>query len=77
MVWYATGQSHFVPNTIHLHTMIRKINTISVAIFAIIAIVLPGCQAIADIFKAGVWVGIIIVVVILFVILAIGRAFKK
>ena len=57
--------------------MIRKLNSITLALFAIIAVVVPGCQAIADIFKAGVWVGIIIVVVIVVLIAAIGRAFKK
>lgn len=40
-------------------------------------IMLSGCQAIADIFKAGVWVGIIIVVVIIFLIIfIIGKAKK-
>jgi uncharacterized membrane protein YkvI len=57
--------------------MIKKINSVALALFATIAIVLPGCQAIADIFKAGVWVGIIIVIVIVVLIAAIGRAFKK
>jgi len=38
---------------------------------------LSGCQAIADIFKAGVWVGIIIVFVVIFLIVfLIGRAKK-
>lgn len=35
----------------------------------LISIVLPGCQAIGDIFKAGVWSGIIIVVLIIALIL--------
>jgi hypothetical protein len=44
----------------------------------IIAITLSGCQAIADIFKAGVWVGIIIVVVIIVIVFwLISKAGKK
>ena len=34
-----------------------------------ISVVLPGCQAIGDVFKAGVWSGIIIVVLIIALIL--------
>ncbi len=44
---------------------------------AVCAFTLAGCQAIGDIFKAGVWVGVIVVVVILGIILMIARAFKK
>ena len=76
----ATGHSDFVPNITHFTPMIRKINTFSTVTFtllAILAVVVPGCAAIADIFKAGVWVGIIVVVVIVVLIAAIGRAFKK
>ena len=44
----------------------------------IVAIMLSSCQAIADIFKAGVWVGVIIVVVIIVIIFwLIGKAGKK
>jgi len=44
----------------------------------IMAITLSSCQAIADIFKAGVWVGIIIVVVIIVIVLwLISKAGKK
>lgn len=38
---------------------------------------LSGCQAIADIFKAGVWVGItIVVVVIVLIVFLISKAKK-
>ena len=40
-------------------------------------IVLSGCTAVGDIFKAGVWVGIIIVVVVILIIVWIASAFKK
>ena len=38
----------------------KKITLFSV--FALVIVFLPGCQIIGDIFKAGVWVGIILVV---------------
>ncbi|MBC7628497.1 phosphatidate cytidylyltransferase [Ferruginibacter sp.] len=45
---------------------------------AIIIIVLPGCQAIGQIFKAGIWTGIFIVALIIGVILYLtSRAGKK
>ncbi len=40
--------------------------------------VLSGCQAIGDIFKAGVWVGVLVVVLIIGVIIwLVTRASKK
>ncbi|MEO8413801.1 MAG: hypothetical protein ABI472_09085 [Ginsengibacter sp.] len=43
-----------------------------------LAITLSSCEAIAGIFKAGVWVGVIIVVVIIVVIFwLISKAGKK
>lgn len=40
--------------------------------------ILSGCEAIGTIFKAGMWSGIIIVVVIIFLIVfLIGRSKKK
>ena len=45
--------------------------------FAFSLVTLSGCQAIADIFKAGVWVGIMIVFVVIFlVVFFIGRSKK-
>jgi len=39
--------------------------------------VLSSCQAIADIFKAGVWVGVILVVLVIVIILwLVGKAKK-
>ena len=38
---------------------------------------LSGCQAIGDIFKAGVWVGIIVVAAVIFLIIfLVGKAKK-
>ncbi len=43
----------------------NKLNlTTIVSLLLVVAVTLSSCQAIAGIFKAGVWVGIIIVVVI-------------
>lgn len=45
-----------------------------ISIVLVISLFLPGCQAIADIFKAGMWSGIIIVVLIVGLILfLVGR----
>lgn len=42
---------------------------------AFILVTLSGCQAIGDIFKAGVWVGIIVVVaVVLLVVFLVGKS---
>jgi len=36
----------------------------------------PGCEAIGDIFKAGIWVGVIIVIAILAVVGFLIKIFK-
>jgi hypothetical protein len=44
------------------------------SLFVLVAVIFSSCQAIGDIFKAGVWSGIIIVVVIVALIIWIfGR----
>jgi hypothetical protein len=44
----------------------------------IVAITLSSCQAIADIFKAGVWFGVIgIIVIIVIIFWLISKAGKK
>jgi hypothetical protein len=40
-------------------------------------ILIPGCEFIGDVFKAGVWVGIIIVIAIFAVIAFIIKMFKS
>ncbi len=55
----------------------RNIKTV---IFSLIfmAVTLTSCQAIAGIFKAGIWVGIVIVVVIVAIIFwLVSKAGKK
>jgi hypothetical protein len=36
-----------------------------VTLVLLVSLVIAGCQAIADIFQAGVWVGVVLVLVIL------------
>ena len=36
----------------------------------------PGCEFIGDVFKAGIWVGIIIIIAVIAVILFIVKMFK-
>ncbi|CAN5203367.1 hypothetical protein BH11BAC5_BH11BAC5_39990 [soil metagenome] len=56
-----------------------KKSTLSTLLLVAVAItVLPGCQAIGDIFKAGMWAGILVVVIVVGLILyLISRAGKK
>ena len=47
----------------------KRSNTLFFALLLFITSATSGCQAIGDIFKAGVWVGVIIVVVVIAIIL--------
>ena len=49
----------------------------AVPLFLILMVSLSSCQAIAGIFKAGVWVGIIIVVIIIALIFWLISKMKK
>lgn len=45
-----------------------------IALVLLLAIAVPGCAAIAGIFKAGMWVGVIMVLVVLGLVFAlVGR----
>ena len=56
----------------------KKINLSFILAAFTIMLTLESCQAITGIFKAGVWVGIVIVVVVVALILwLIGKAGKK
>ena len=58
--------------------MKKKLITPSLLVFILLAfITIPGCQFIEDVFKVGVWVGIIIVVAVLALIALIIKSFKK
>jgi len=54
-------------------------NRFSVFFAVLVSAVLlaPGCEVIGGIFKAGMWVGVIVVVLILALIFGIGRMFRK
>ncbi len=43
----------------------------------IVSMMLTGCDTIGDIFKAGIWVGIIIVIAVIAVIAFIVKIFSK
>lgn len=45
--------------------------------FLLSLLLLPGCEFIGDVFKTGLWVGIIIVIAIIVIIALIARIFSK
>jgi hypothetical protein len=55
----------------------KKINNSIVALILFSLSLLSGCQVIGDIFKAGVWVGILLVVVVVGIIVMIISKAKK
>jgi len=58
--------------------MKKSISILLAGFIIISSIFLSGCQAIGDIFKAGVWVGVIIVILIIaLIIFIISRAGKS
>jgi hypothetical protein len=46
-------------------------------LFILITTLFTSCSAIADIFEAGVWTGLIVVIIIAMVIIFIFRAMRK
>lgn len=52
-----------------------KFNLIPVVLFLMLS--LSSCEAIGAIFKAGVWVGIVIIVIVLVIIFWLIRKFSK
>jgi cytosine/uracil/thiamine/allantoin permease len=56
----------------------KKLNFPTLFLIATLITFLPGCQAIGDVFKAGMWTGILVVVIIVGLILyLISRAGKN
>lgn len=53
----------------------NKLNLIPILIMLVLA--LSSCEAIGAIFKAGIWVGIVVVVIILIIIFWVIRKFSK
>jgi hypothetical protein len=55
----------------------KRNNALLFALLVSIVFTVSSCQAIADIFKAGVWVGVLLVVVVIGVIFwLVGKARK-
>jgi len=48
-----------------------------VALFGAITLALGGCRVVGDIFKAGVWVGVVAVVVVLALIGGVGALARR
>jgi|GEM_PF-3076715 len=49
----------------------------TVALFGAITLALGGCRVVGDIFKAGVWVGVVAVVVVLALIGGVGALARR
>ena len=58
-----------------MNQLVRRLPLLFVFLFSAVLLV-PGCQVIGDIFKAGVWVGIIVVIIVLALIFGVARMFK-
>ncbi|MDB5278455.1 hypothetical protein QWZ08_02245 [Ferruginibacter paludis] len=55
-----------------------KKTTLSTLLLVAVAItLLPGCQAIGDIFKAGMWTGILVVVIVVGLIIYLISRFGR
>lgn len=55
----------------------KKRHSLNLLLLLLLSTVFTGCSAIADIFEAGVWTGLIVVVIITLVIIFIARIFKR
>jgi hypothetical protein len=53
-----------------------RIKLHQILLLVTMAFTLTGCEALADIFRAGFWVGLVIAVVVIGIILLVIRAFK-
>jgi len=53
------------------------LNLVHLSLIFVSLIILPGCEFIGDVFKAGIWVGIIIIIAIIAVIAFVIRMFRK
>jgi uncharacterized membrane protein YkvI len=58
--------------------MKKKLVTPSSLVFIFLTVcTIPGCQFIEDVFKVGIWVGVIIVIAVLALVALIIKSFKK
>lgn len=52
----------------------QLVRILLIVLFAVTVVTMTGCAAIAGIFKAGVWTGVILVVIVVgIVVLLVGR----
>lgn len=57
--------------------MKKNISVIYIMIvFVALLVILPGCEFIGDVFKAGIWVGIIIIIAVIAVIAFVVKMFR-
>ncbi len=52
-------------------------NLLFILILTLIPLTVTGCEFIGDIFKTGIWVGVIIVIAVIAVIAFIAKLFSK
>jgi predicted lysophospholipase L1 biosynthesis ABC-type transport system permease subunit len=57
-----------VPEQIRKRRLLMKPSSYPLVVFFLLAVALAGCEAIGDIFKAGVWTGVILVILVIGVI---------
>jgi uncharacterized membrane protein YkvI len=55
----------------------KKLNLAQVFLFVLMLLTFTGCDVILDIFEAGMWVGVIIVILIIFVVIWLVRKFMR
>ena len=55
----------------------KQYNHLLLGTFVLLSFALTSCEAIGDIFKAGIWTGLILVVVVIAVIIWIFNRFRR
>lgn len=55
--------------------MMKSLNPSQIIVFLLMTLALTGCDVVVGIFEAGVWVGIIIVLLIIFLVIWLIRKF--
>jgi hypothetical protein len=51
--------------------------TVQLWLVVLLALGASGCEAVAGIFKAGMWVGVVLVVIVVIAIVAISRMIRR
>ena len=55
----------------------KQLTVLSFTFLLMLSVLLPGCEVIGDIFKAGMWVGVLVVVAIVgLIVWLVGKARK-